>query len=545
VAVIQISKIQVRRGKKNSNSGIPQLSSAEFAWALDSQELFIGNGSVADGAPYVGNTKILTEHDNILELAGSYRFGDSDFSITASQPRSLQGKLDEYVSILDFVPTELQDQVRLGTTDCVSYFEIAFTQLFRGTNSNYKKVLTVPNGTYLFLSDLALPDGVILRGETQQGAILNINSHNIRFITSTGLEITNPLFNSTNRPKNINLSNLTILRTAGQVVLSGTADSLIERVTFKGNYNFGDSVDLSTAPSATVWENRDEFIFVNNLKFKDCLFESNGIAVRCNQTILVDTQIKFENTKFLESDTAIYITGVEGQGNKWQINDCEFEEIANQAFRATYGRGTLIQKTKFKNVGNTTNLSLTPTDYIVYFGESINNSLIDCTSDRQQRAGVTSSNLITAYSEVYNGDKVNFVDRIYSPIALSDAFQPLAVFSANNKFTILNYCLRLSDHVRHGQLWISIGDDLSGTELDNPLALNTAGNVSDVTITDNFQYSPRFTTSNGGALMTNFEFAVELRDNDTDSGIETLVLSYKNPLPGAPGSISFDVTYGV
>ena len=65
MAVIQISKIQVRRGQKNSGIGVPQLSSAEFAWAVDSQELFIGNGSVAEGAPAVGNTKILTEHDNI------------------------------------------------------------------------------------------------------------------------------------------------------------------------------------------------------------------------------------------------------------------------------------------------------------------------------------------------------------------------------------------------------------------------------------------------------------------------------------------------
>ena len=55
--------------------------------------------------------------------------------------------------------------------------------------------------------------------------------------------------------------------------------------------------------------------------------------------------------------------------------------------------------------------------------------------------------------------------------------------------------------------------------------------------------------------MTNFEFAAELRDNDDTTGdstlsIDTVVLSYKNPLLvggsiGAAGSISFDVTYGV
>ena len=74
MAVTQISRIQVRRGKKLSPTGIPQLASGEIAWTVDSQELFIGNGSVAEGAPYVGNTKILTEHDNILALISSYRF---------------------------------------------------------------------------------------------------------------------------------------------------------------------------------------------------------------------------------------------------------------------------------------------------------------------------------------------------------------------------------------------------------------------------------------------------------------------------------------
>lgn len=537
MAVVQISKIQVRRGQKNSNSGIPQLSSAEFAWAVDSQELFIGNGSVAEGAPYVGNTKILTEHDNILDLASSYQFASNDTSITLSVPRPLQGKLDEYVSVTDF------GAVGDGSTDCVIAFQTAFTQLFRNTNSNYKKVLTVPNGEYLFTSDLVIPSGVILQGETQLGAVLNIGPNNIRFVTSNGLEVAN--FDSSNRPQNIEISNLTIQRTTGQVTFTGVANSLIEKVKFQGIYQFGNPVSLLTSPSAVFWENNVSGIRVDNLTFRNCLFESNGLAVKCIQTALFDTSVKFDGTKFFVADTGIYIDGIESQGNRWQIVDCEFEEIANQAFRSTHGQGTLIQRSKFKRVGNTTNLSGIPNDVMIYFGEPTGNVVVDCISDRQQAAGITSSNLTAAYTEVYNSDKSNFVDRVYSPIYIYDGFQPLAVFSALNKFIIVNYSLRLGAHNRHGQLWISIGQDIAGTELDNPGALDTAGEISNVSLTDNFQYSPRLITAEGGALMTNFEFAVELRDNDTDSGIETLVLSYKNPLPGATGSISFDVTYGV
>ena len=74
MAVVQISRIQIRRGQKNQGEGIPQLASGELAWAIDSQELYIGNGSVIEGAPAVGNTKILTQSDDLFSLADTYSY---------------------------------------------------------------------------------------------------------------------------------------------------------------------------------------------------------------------------------------------------------------------------------------------------------------------------------------------------------------------------------------------------------------------------------------------------------------------------------------
>ena len=175
---------------------------------------------------------------------------------------------------------------------------------------------------------------------------------------------------------------------------------------------------------------------------------------------------------------------------------------------------------------------------IVYFGEKTNNMVIDCTSDRFQAAAFTSSATTASVIEVYNGDKVSFIDRNFAPISRSDSFVPLAVFSAFNKYIVVDYLLTLGEFSRSGKLHLTVGDGLS-----------------QVAITDNFQYSTPLTTSFGGTLMTNFEFAAELRDNDDTTGdstlsIDTVVLSYKNPLlvsgsVGASGSISFDITYGV
>lgn len=68
MAVIQISKIQVRRGLQEN---LPQLASGELGWSIDERRLFIGNGTLVEGAPEVGVTEILTEYSNVVLGSGS------------------------------------------------------------------------------------------------------------------------------------------------------------------------------------------------------------------------------------------------------------------------------------------------------------------------------------------------------------------------------------------------------------------------------------------------------------------------------------------
>ena len=116
MAVVQISKIQVRRGKKNAGSGLPQLSSGEIGWAIDTREMFIGNGSVAEGSPAVGNTKVLTQYDDLFSLADTYTYKkDESYLVTgasASSPvkRKLQDRLDAIVSGDAFGLTGIESQ---------------------------------------------------------------------------------------------------------------------------------------------------------------------------------------------------------------------------------------------------------------------------------------------------------------------------------------------------------------------------------------------------------------------------------------------------
>jgi len=65
MAIVQISQIKHRRG---TGENLPQLASAELGWAVDTQKLYVGNGTLAEGAPEIGNTEILTEHSNLPGL---------------------------------------------------------------------------------------------------------------------------------------------------------------------------------------------------------------------------------------------------------------------------------------------------------------------------------------------------------------------------------------------------------------------------------------------------------------------------------------------
>jgi hypothetical protein len=658
MAVIQISKIQQRRGQKLI-SGIPQLSSGELAWAVDTQELFIGNGSLAEGAPYVGNTKVLTEHDNILELASSYRFANDDASITFSTSRSLQSKIDEIeVSVLDFgSPVD-------GSTDCTEAFNNAFAELYQSVgNEKYRKVLKIPNGTYLFTQVLNIPSNIHIRGETKENVILDITA-GVQFVTEDGTDIFG--FDSSNRPENIHISNLTFRYLDSGVNLSGVKDSDFENVLFQGEYQLGqeplnavfafqsynitdiqengyirvsgtglsstvtenaifgdpllgdDSVNtildrlvislnndtdfdnlfiakreaeslviqinpsiesalllgpndisdrfqvvlsINGFPNETVvspiptdsssgveganasiyWSNNNFGTRVTNIDFIRCQFERSDLAVKSlpppppavgEDPTFFETTVNFKDCKFKVCDTGIYVGGQDDrQVNRWTISNCYFEDITRHAVLTTEGSGMTIINPKTKNVGNggIAESSLSPEFPIFEFLTKYGNIVKDLDSDRHQTYAVTPSANTKGFSETLNGGFTTVLNDHYAVIELNDTFVSLAVFSSTNRFIEIDYLLTLSNHVRRGVLTILIDDT-----------------GSDVAITDSYTYSPSLSTDPGGPTMTNFEFGAELQDNDEDSGTDTVVLTYRNPLSdGAVGTISYSYSFGV
>jgi hypothetical protein len=459
MAVTQISRVQVRKGRKISPTGVPQLSGGEFAWVVDSQELFIGNGSVAEGAPYVGNTKVLTEHDNILALISSYKFGGSEAGspIPFSISRSFQDKLDEYVSVFDF------GAVGDGVLDNTPAFETAFEQLFQNVLTNYRKVLIVPNGDYVFDNNLRVPSHVQLVGETRDGVTLRFTGDSgIRFVNAIGGLETILEFEENIRPENIRISNLTI--EGAKSVFSGSKSVMIENVTFIGDPEYVRS-EPALNPRDFVptisWNNSRLGLETTDLKFKNCRFENLDVAVRCDQSVVSETQITIDDCHFKNLDTGVMLLGVEDQSNRWKFVNSTFTDTSNHGIYISNGVDTLIRECSFKSCGVNLDGSLAVNS--VYFGQSRNNILIDCLSDRQkdQTRGLTAGEIeqsgLVYIPEVFGASKVTFLNRNEVEITNEASATPFALLSAFNDYIELDYFIKLrTGDSRRGTITITV-----------------------------------------------------------------------------------------
>jgi len=174
VSIVQISRITQRKGLEED---LPQpLAGAELGWAIDQRRLFIGNGDLEEGAPTVGNTEILTEYSDILAVAASYTYqGAAAGYIVQTGPSadspiavSLQTWLDQWASVIDFGATGD------GTTDDTDAINRALYQLYcRQTNTQIRRKLFFPAGTYKVSGTLLIPPFSTLYGEGTENSIIS------------------------------------------------------------------------------------------------------------------------------------------------------------------------------------------------------------------------------------------------------------------------------------------------------------------------------------------------------------------------------------
>ena len=263
MAVVQISRIQIRRGQKNQGSGLPQLASGELGWAIDTRELYIGNGSVSEGSPAVGNTKVLTQYDNIFSLADTYTYRTDDaFIQTGSSSvspiqRTLQDRLDDNVSARAFGLTGVTSQ------NATVGLQRAIDQLFLNSatkgSEQSRVVLNLEPGIYIIDATINIPPYCILQGAgpdrtviRQTGNFPIIKTVNDSSTPGNYANDSSSTFN--NQAREIIIKDLTLQNNTTNLgmLLESCRDSVFENVNIIGPWQTADTIPADFASSTGV-----------------------------------------------------------------------------------------------------------------------------------------------------------------------------------------------------------------------------------------------------------------------------------------------------
>ena len=460
MAVVQISRIQIRRGKINSGTGMPQLASGEMAWAVDAQELYIGNGAVSEGSPAVGNTKILTANDltsqgNILNLV-QYIYKANDTTITtgpdANNPisRSLQDRIDENATAFDF--GVLGD----GITDDTITIQRAIDQLFLNPTTHAhvelpetagvisRKVLDFPAGVYKITDTLYIPSQANIRGAGIDKTVFLFEptdgvSPAIRFINDTST-IGNPsTISSTqteNQPNNIHIDGVTIRTSSGEntcMVLDCVRDSLFENIKLVGGWsgaNVPGSIGIRMNAKSDVVTCKNNIF--NNIKF----YEFNYAVFAKQDTIA--NQFHSCYTTLCYQGFVLGLgangdgTGIPGHGSTGEmfgareitIADSIFEGIKKHAVYIELGTHNSLRGNTYRNVGcngSGNTVAVVPQIFFRDFG----NTSIGDRSDRPE--DLSNEHPLSVYVPEVGGNGV-YTPHLYLHVGLGYQLDPVQAF---------------------------------------------------------------------------------------------------------------------
>lgn len=470
--IVSISKIQHRYGLSEN---LPQLAAAEFGWAIDQRRLFIGNGPTAEGAPSIGNTEILTQYTNLLEVAeNAYSYKDSAVgyeaitgqSLSAPTTRSLQEKLDDFANVRDY------GAKGNGLDDDTDAINRALYDLYaRDTNTAVRRILYFPAGTYIISDVIKIPPFATLQGEGKNCTILratnalvdcvarvcdskmqvgaSIGSNNA--VMPNYIIVNDITFNANNQPINVFIINSSKYLSFNRVGFDGGLSSAPISIGSQLN-----ALQIFSTPinhSKSISFNECEFSGTNyasildddmeNIVFDKCLFKKLYIGLKVGEGTL-------------GSGSSIY--GPRGL----RITNSLFDEIHNSALlNYQFAKLTSAFNT-YLDVGNQT--VSTPTYPIIFFANGGNASICDvfARTDLEDALsprisyGTTSSIFIeptlgfhVGKKQIQAGDVATLNDNISSPTNTG------IVFTVSQKAQKINYIATRGTGVRNGTLEIT------------------------------------------------------------------------------------------
>jgi hypothetical protein len=480
LAIVQISRITNRKGRAEN---LPQLAGAEFGWSTDTRQLFIGNGTLEDGAPVIGNTEILTEFSDILAFQTNYTYSGqaaTGYSVqtgpTPSTPisQSLQNWLDQFASVTDFGATGD------GVTDDTDAINRALFQLFcREVNPQIRRSLYFPAGVYRITDTILIPPYATLYGEGADNSVILLDASSIDYVArtadskqQTGANIGT---NGATPPTYI-----TVLNMGFESSDSATDIFFVQNATNCRFQNVNFFGPLTTADLDTDADNTRGVAFDSNTQlvceqivFDGCQFGGTTYAVETNEQV---KGVTVTNSKLDTHFQGVVLgsgTVINGGATGFRMTNNLFDNIYNSGIYLGDVQLNVSANNIFYDVANHFQGTTNPSASVIYILSNNNASVgdmferSDIYAQTQPRVNINSSTSFGmnntnnvrfgAYS-LYNGVTASLADNTASPTTVITLSQP--------SFTV-EYRIARGTAFRRGSITVDFnpaGSNLTYTE---------------------------------------------------------------------------------
>ncbi len=327
MAVIQISRVQHRRGFRID---LPDpLNDAEFGWAEDTRELFIGNGPFHDG-----NTQILTELSAATIPPYIYRsntdseaktgvdpFGDPSFpDPNFDTVRSYQEKFDDVVNVRDYGAVgDFDFAFPAGSADDTGAILRAMRDIYDETNGGdprRRRALYFPAGVYRITQAVPLYPFSRIVGDGKGCTVIFLDRNlaldpTITFLTgndcvartvdslgNAGLNLSGS--GAALTPQSVQMFGITLRsnvqsdEAGGPVPTNGSVKEIVkldqaknvrfENVEFRGNWNITDNV-IDGSIGVLISRVGDVSVEMKNFSFIGCEYRNIAYAFNVLDTI--------------------------------------------------------------------------------------------------------------------------------------------------------------------------------------------------------------------------------------------------------------------
>jgi len=540
VAIVQISQITNRKGLQVD---LPQLAGAEFGWSTDTRQLYIGNGTLEEGAPIVGNTEILTEFSNILIIPTTYTYkGAAAGYVVQTGPtpgtpvtQSLQSWFDQFATVRDF------GAVGDGVTDDTAAINRALYQLYcREVNPQIRRSLFFPAGVYRVTDTINIPPYATLYGEGADGSVIVLenpaDSTLVPYVarTADSLQQTGANIGSNGAipPQYITVSNMGFQNldlTTSVFLAQDAVNCRFQNVGFSGPLTTGTITTDAPATSCVEFASTTTVI-CDQIVFDGCIFGGAVWGINTNQQV---QGITVANSKF----NALYQGILLGTGAPPVLGSPTGVRITSNVFDNIYAEGIIFgayatlnasSQNIFYDVGDRFQGITNPHTVIIDIQNANNISISDMFARADQYSTVyeriqlnnTASIAITNSSQLALG---TYVIETGQTVTIQNN-TTVTVFSVNTNITkafSVNYTIVRGTNYRTGTIMVATNSGASDLTYNEDFVENT-GNYTG--------------TSTLGSPGTGVALTVSQSTN-------TAILQYTSSNSGINGTMTYSITH--